>query len=63
MRLVIIVALVIITVIFSIKYALSAYSCHAQWADSSFDSKYSFRSGCLVNKDGRWIPAKSLRFN
>lgn len=55
------VILVIFTVIFSIKYALSAYSCHVRWSDSSFDSKYSFLSGCLVNKDGHWIPAKNLR--
>lgn len=46
-----------------IDYAASRYSCHARWVDSSIESKYTLRGGCLIQYKGTWIPEGNFRIN
>lgn len=59
------VALVIAILVASwaIKYAANRYTCHSKWVDSSIESKYTIRGGCLVNYKGDWIPSENFRVN
>lgn len=47
----------------SISYASNRYSCHSKWVDSSIESKYTIRGGCLVNYKGDWIPSENFRLD
>lgn len=36
--------------------------CHAQWDESGMQHRYSFFSGCMIQrKDGTWIPGDAYR--
>ena len=56
-----VVCLVVLKLLFG--YASDRYACHVKWLDSSIESKYTIRGGCLVNHDGEWIPAEVFRIN
>lgn len=58
--------LLVLVITFTIKlidYSLSRYACYTQWVDSSIESKYTLRGGCLVKYNNDWIPAKNFRVN
>ncbi len=38
---------------------LDAYFCASKWEKSSYKSQWSVSTGCLVDINGRWIPAKT----
>lgn len=44
-------------------YAASRYACHARWVDSSVESQYTLRGGCLIQYKGTWIPEGNFRIN
>lgn len=46
-----------------LSYLSGKYNCHTQWQESGFDYKYTYRAGCLIQKDGKWIPEKNLVIN
>lgn len=58
--------LVIVLILGSFKlfdYASSRYACHSRWVDSSIESQYTLRGGCLVKYKGAWIPEGNFRVN
>lgn len=54
---------VILLASWGIKYAENRYTCYSKWVDSSIESKYTVRGGCLVNYKGDWIPSENFRVN
>lgn len=59
---IIVLVVVFIGVIFkAIDYTSSRYACHVQWVESGIDYKYTLRGGCLLNRNGGWIPAENFR--
>lgn len=44
-------------------YAFNRPACHASFAGSGLDTRWSFRGGCQVQVNGRWLPAKNVRVN
>lgn len=50
-------------VISAITYAKARFACHTRWVDSSIESKYTIRGGCLVKHEGSWIPERNFRIN
>lgn len=54
-----IIAINLITLLAS--YVSSRYACHTQWVESGIDYKYTLRGGCLLNRNGGWIPAANYR--
>lgn len=57
------IVIVIVIGVKTFNYLGDRYACHAQWVDSSVESKFTYRGGCLVNVEGGWIPATSYRVN
>jgi hypothetical protein len=43
------------------SYLLNRYECHSSWVDSSVESKYTVRGGCLVKREEAWVPAANFR--
>lgn len=43
------------------SYASSRYSCHIHWKDSGFGYRYKMGVGCMLEINGRWIPAENYR--
>ena len=65
-HLIISLVLLVLVITFTIKlidYSSSRYACYTQWVDSSIESKYTLRGGCLVKYNDDWIPAKNFRVN
>lgn len=55
-------AIITLAAMLAILLALSAWDCHARWADSGFQSRFQVPGGCQIKmKDGRWIPAERYR--
>lgn len=52
---------VIVVVVLLGAYAAFAHSCSERWADSGLRSEFRFSAGCMVQKDGRWLPESALR--
>lgn len=44
-------------------YASARYACHSRWVDSSIQSQYTLRGGCLVKYQDTWIPEGNFRIN
>lgn len=45
----------------AIKFAFGVYDCDSEWRESSIAYKYTLRGGCLLSRNGAWIPAKNFR--
>lgn len=59
---IIIILCIIATPIFLLVWSVNAWSgkrCRDTW--QSFETKYKFSSGCLVNVDGKYIPEDKLK--
>lgn len=57
----ILIVIAIIGILASIPFVQST-RCKAQWAESGFQSKWGWWSGCLISKDGkRFIPDERYR--
>lgn len=52
--------LFIFVIIMGLLWAKS-YQCEQTWKDSGVLSKWSFSTGCLIQKDNKWLPANSYR--
>lgn len=55
------ISVVFIALLLGLAYALEAISCRQKWADSGFDSQYSFFSGCRIYVEDKWIPDNRYR--
>jgi hypothetical protein len=45
----------------AVDFYLSAKRCHARWDASATPTRYGFWTGCLVLRDGRWVPERIIR--
>ncbi|WP_417537051.1 hypothetical protein [Marinomonas sp.] len=60
------VLIILLFVFFAFKaigYAQNRYTCYAKWADSTIESKYTIRGGCLIKHNDNWIPSEVYRVN
>lgn len=57
----VVVSVIATVVLVVIAVALEAAGCSARWEDSGMESKYLLTAGCMVKKDGRWVPEGVLR--
>ncbi len=55
------VSLFFITIMAVAAYFISSDSCGARWGNSGYKSEFKVTAGCLIYKDGKWIPEKSFR--
>lgn len=57
-----IVSIALLAIILVIMTLIGIYQCGVQWQGSGLKSEYRIGAGCMVQKkDGRWLPAKTLR--
>lgn len=57
----VVVSVIAAAVMLVIAVAVAAAGCSARWEDSGMESKYLLTAGCMVKKDGRWMPEGVLR--
>lgn len=50
----------VVTFFWGILYGIPSYQCTSRW-DESFNPEYKFVSGCILNVNGKKIPAKNFR--
>ena len=55
-----IIGAVILAILFGIKLAVNSYQC-SQRAVSFDDSEFKVFAGCMVKRDGKWIPLENIR--
>lgn len=55
-----IISAVILTVLFGLKLTVSSYQC-SQRAVSFDDSEFKVFAGCMVKRNGKWIPLENIR--
>jgi len=55
--------LMVVGLIKLIDYSAARYACHTRWVDSTIESKYTLRGGCLVKHKDSWIPERNFRIN
>lgn len=48
--------------VFTMSVSMVRYQCATRWGHSGLDTQYSFFAGCLVEKDGHFIPEENIRF-
>lgn len=44
-----------------LAYWLDVLACESRWERSGMESEFHLLAGCMVKKDGRWLPAGALR--
>lgn len=52
---------VILALFFLLNWWLSVLACESRWERSGMESEFNMLAGCMVKKDGRWLPAGALR--
>lgn len=50
-----------VALLFSLVATLEKSECIGRWEESNYAVKWKFFGGCLVNKDGVWVPASAVR--
>lgn len=56
-----VLACVLLAVIGSMAWVISAYRCEARWERSGMHSEFRLFSGCLVQTEHGWIPDDRFR--
>lgn len=45
------------------SYGMGTLKCRNAWIDSGFEYKYTYRAGCMIERDGHWIREGNYRFS
>lgn len=49
-----------VVVILTITYVGNRIACHYRW-EGTYTTEYGLFSGCRVQKDGKWLPERTIR--
>jgi len=52
---------VVILVVGAICWMFASYECSAKWEKSGMATDWGPIQGCLIKRDGKWIPSENYR--
>lgn len=56
-----VVYMIVAVVLLGMAWGLASYRCSSKWSQSGMATSWGPIQGCLIQRDGRWIPSENYR--